>query len=196
MKPLLARGVFYCFFGLLLSACVNTQLAVHKLEPSVLKLQDSNTRNIYLHMKESSENTSLGHQFLFILFPVGRIQHQNPKAAILQEATTRLALSGFRVFESTDSSDYPLLNLSITSLQLSAYDFIFFRKIVCKIKLRAELWRRSSMPAKVWETSQSTHDYRALAFEPQLDHLFTSTLQASVVEALSEIGLYSGKKNP
>ena len=178
----------------LLSGCMTTTLQPTPILPAVSKLALSNEQPIALSVKNDLQEQVVGHQYLFIIFPFGRITNASVSTLIKNEAITGLTLNGFKVLERQEEPRIPLVEIVVRDLQLTAYDYIFFRRIVCKITLGGEIRHGISDKVRTWETTVSESATVSLAFEAELDRVLTRTKEAAIKDLLINLGLAKDSK--
>jgi hypothetical protein len=142
-KSLLTFSSILLLFCSFFSSCITTQLPPPKPRSANLKFAKTNLyRSIYyrtLHTNFGSETTALkistsscvGYQFAFFLFPVGRVCLKHPLLHLDSALRDTLIQKGFLLFTSS-SPNAPLI--TVNKVSLTAWDFFFTRKLVCKLK--------------------------------------------------------------
>ncbi len=173
---------------LFLAGCLHTSLPPRQVLPDIYRLGRVAERQVQLETNsEVPEQSTLGHQYLFIGIPFGRISLADPKQALYESASRGLAQE--RIGITNASSAHPELKLSLEDLQLTAYDFIFIRRIVCRVRLKAEFTRPSSSAPLTKVFTATETDWVSLAFERELQRVLFRALDSSITTMSKEFGL-------
>lgn len=127
---------------------------------------------------------SSGSLFALLIVPVGSVVVSNPEIGI-GDAITRAIVK--------NPPDHPIngVELAINSLDLSAYDLLITRRIVCSIdaSIRIISAARKPIPHPL-PVNISISRYRALAFTPQLERVGRECFEEfgkAIVRSISEI---------
>lgn len=178
--------------ALSLAGCVLTAVPRAPISPEVFRLAASNDRAIRLDLSGPQETLSVGHQYLFIVIPFGRIVIEHPLDHLRTSAYTQASLSGLRPIvdvPANDSAfDTPRLEIRLQDIQVSAFDFLFTRHIVCDVSVEARLFAPgSSSPEKLAAGRVAETEFVRYAFEPELQRVFLRAMDGALHEAISQL---------
>jgi hypothetical protein len=168
--------------------CMTTDLEGRDLTPEVLRLAQHNPRPLSLHIACPVDDI-VGHQYLFVVFPFGRISV--PAAAqILADTTyTKAALLGYS--PSFVAAEGRQLAVQCDEISVSAYDFLVTRRVSIVVKLSARSRdRRGNWHAA--EVSEHSAEFRRFAFGPILEHKLAETFDIAVDKLLHKLETTGG----
>jgi hypothetical protein len=178
---------------LFLSACSSTALPRTSISKDIFELAAGNQAPILLEVSleegsASDQATGLvGHQYLFVAIPFGSVYLPSASETISNSMYQRLVLQGLKPITSKSHvfGALPRLHLKVTSLSLSAYDFIFTRKVAASLEGRATLFAASGEP--LWEMPFSAREseLRRYGFAAELEQALSKALE----EALTQVAL-------
>ncbi len=179
--------VLFC----LLSSCSTSNLYPPGVKPEVIALAESSNREIILKVTNSFQLDSLGHQYLGILFPAGEIRHEFLEQALLQKLYTELTLRGFRpridLERTPNNIKIDQLKVDLANVQLTAYDLLMTRKVVSKVKLKADFDSlRINVPIS-YTMSSAYSEYKTMPFKAQLQRILDKSLDASIKDLLNQL---------
>ena len=149
-------------------------------------------RPLVLNTNNRLKAAVTGHQYLLIAFPFGSVEVKNPQAIVHAAAATKLSLRGYRLLEagSTPPEDSPpTLNIDLTYMQTSAYDFIFFRKIVCMVEMTAVVTAPGGGPLRQWRGSGRSSAFKGVAFAPQLEWMLNRAVDSAMDDVIHNLRL-------
>lgn len=177
-----------------LSSCSKTVLSDlilidSKLESDINQLSSVNRRQIRVLVESNKDLITLGHQYLLLIFPFGRIVL--PANSQLPRSSTKkvLALKGYRVIHCHDQSQNPDLIIRVKRLTLTAYDLLFFRRLVARVALEAKRRKIDGTYTSLIETTQSKSDFAKFGFSQQLTPLFRQTFEDTLNKLLPALNL-------
>lgn len=190
------RNTFYLIFFFIIcltAGCLNTNLKSEPILKQIKSLLISNKRLIGLRIQDLTDSEIIGHQYLFIILPFGRIKAPQLSEQLINQAQTTLAIKGYspKIASSNNQIDfdYPAIHISIDAISLTAYDLIFMRKIVCKLDLSAKLISPDKTIMRDEKTTTYQSKYVSFAFEPELSNILRVTIDRSISELLNKIGV-------
>ena len=82
-----------------------------------------------------------------------------------------------------------ILKVEITRVRASAYDLIFFRRILCEVGLRATLVSSAGVLLHASESEGRSSSLKAFAFTPQIEWELTKAVNAASENLLSQLRL-------
>lgn len=180
---------------LILSACVKTNLNPPPVLGKVFELHQLNQKSLDVKIEPNIHNFTLGHQYVFLFFPFGKIKSQISSDPLNNLFFTELVLNGHKpnaplkdLDNSTIKVANPLLEVNILSQQVSAYDFLVIRRISCSIELEARL----TLPKNIERLALVSTNYseiKTYAFQPQLEKVYNQCLVDIVSKTIQELRL-------
>ncbi len=180
------RLVTYLLVLSTLSGCLVTPLKTPQLPRNLYRLQALNQRQIQL-LVSPIKDTTLGRQYLMFFIPFGRITDQSPAKSLYDLAFQELAVRGYKTV-SSDTSPTRSLSISIGTISLNAYDFLFFRRIVARVELTLQLNGR-----KLEFVNATKSKLTQSAFAPELSALYHQSLSEALAKGFNALGLESDK---
>ena len=172
------------------SACAVTFVSGGQIPKQVLQLAESNTSQIGITANNFSKQEDIGHQYLFFLFPMGKIKIQNPVLMFSNKVYERLAVYGYKPSLSRIQGA-PNVKIDLVKIQLSAYDLLFTRKIYCNMKIEIEAYDEAGNLRAAGSGIARESLYKSMAFKRELEYLLNKCLEQSVNKALSSVGIRS-----
>lgn len=160
----------------MLLGCAHTRIAPRHIPPEVLRLVELAQKRVSIKV-DCPIDEIVGHQYLLIFLPFGRISVAEIEDHLKHALVTELSQLGIAPFYVKHDKDADFV-VRCDSLSLTAYDLIFFRHIVSNISLRlvSNRFSNNELPFTLNESQ-----YRAFAFHPQLERvlqkLFTTAAQ-------------------
>ena len=184
--------------GFLLALCCCAQTTIHGglLDPQVAKLVNLNQHRLGLRVLLANDltgkNRTNGHQFVFLFLPLGKVVIEHPDNALFTELYSALTLRGYKVVPAlqtqVNSPNFPVLEVTLEQLTLSAYDLFFTRRLACSLTLNAKLWREDGAQL-IGSTSINESKYRSLGFRPQLEGLLRHSFDQGISDLFVKLGL-------
>ena len=184
---------------LLLCGCLRTLLPPPTLPLGLDELNRHNSRQIVLNTEIQTSGLAeigVGYQYLFIVVPFGRVEIQDPIEHINQLALRNLALRNWQVVPISHQANSALrahssysLSLAVASLNLNAYDFLFFRRIVCSIQLKGTLLNRKSGEVRSATVEGKSARLRSFAYKEQLDIELHNASEEAMAQLVEQLGL-------
>lgn len=205
--------IFFSLSSTLLnSGCLRTRLEPISQTEQDQRLAQSNAHKPLLTSISYDFNSPLttGHQFLFIFIPFGALEIEQANSYMQPILFRQLALLGFQPIACTDASPNSLdtqtacldpdknspqryLKIDIRDIQLSAYDFIFFRRASCQLELEARLIKYDHGQSELLR-SRKTHfsdsQYLKLAFRPQMQRFMNKCLSDAIDDLMTNLPIF------
>lgn len=184
---------YLCLLGILgsTSGCHRTTLNPKKFPAEIARLIAINKIPLRLHIEtDPPQDPGVGHQYLFVLLPFGRIETSDLSSTVHGIATHNLALRGYKVLPNVPiASDISAKTVSIriTSLGINAFDLIFVRRPVCKIMLSGTLYDEAALPVAHWKSKVSKSRFSRFAFEDTLEPLLYETISEALEDILTNL---------
>ncbi len=147
-----------------------------------LKLSALSRRPVHLLIDASTGTLHLGHQYLLIIIPFGRVALQDPTQFIFDRAFEALAIRGFRV-DNNNAAFAPTVRLQLEDLSVTAYDLLFTRRLRASIKLSLTTASADDTPLLHCSAQSEESTFARFGFAPQL----TQVLQRALDKALNEV---------
>ena len=139
-------------------------------------------REVQLEVSSAVEPaSSLGHQFLFIVIPFGRVVAPELTALVRESARTRLALAGIRAVSPAlggERGALPRLHLRIADASVTAWDLLLTRRASASLTLTATMSGAGALTAR-----GAADRFVTYAFARELG----AVLEAAVGEALDDL---------
>ncbi len=176
------------FFPLLLalslvaamSSCAHTRLSARIIPPEAERLAAVNNKALRYHV-DCAVDEIVGHQYLLVAFPFGRVSLEDPKKHLIQAIFKELAIAGYKPRES-DALRADLV-VNCTDLSLSAYDFLFFRRISANVELQVTDNRSGMIVPRAVRGSSGA--FKAFGFYQQLEHVWSEALNDAAHGAIT-----------
>ena len=177
-------------FILSMAGCAQTIINPAPADQKVEDLAALQTRILKVHIPKFPENYHLGHQYVGLIFPAGDIYLRSLSESLIPEIRQEFALAGWDAMVEIDppvvGSTPPIetlenvSELAITNLAISltAFDYVFTRKIVCDIDSTVTFSSsiENSIPL-VLPVSASSSTYSRMAFYPELENALHECLK-------------------
>ncbi len=155
-----------CLFFL---GCSIAALRAPNDDESFIRLSRANGRPIQLRLTYQPLSPRLGHQFVLLLLPFGRIELEQPENFFLKYAARSMAITGY---SPSAGPNLPQLHVEIIEASLTAYDLFFVRRIAAHLMARATLLSRQGEILSAAECRHEAASYEPFAFEPELSALY------------------------
>ncbi len=184
------RGWWAVFSLLLLTSCSTTGIPPTPPAEPVFRLASANQTVVYFRVAAPGRGI-YGHQYLGAVLPFGRVEVERPDADLRAAVFQALATRGYRPIEVPASAVLPPLGLefSLSDLQLSAYDALFFRIPYCRFTLGVVQSNGLGQERKRAQGGFSDYATRAMAFTPELQPLYYETLASAAATLIAELSL-------
>lgn len=175
--------------ALLLCGCMHTALEPESMDTEVLRLAALNERELVYEVHDETPVGLEGHQYLFVLIPFGGVEVDAPARYVENLLYMKLAMRGYKPIPKASSRKLPARTLvvAIRSIQVSGYDFLVTRRIVCKVLLRGSIVDRNGRELRYWEGSGTSTAFKRFAFEPQLRRQFNEAIEKGLNELFSNL---------
>lgn len=167
-----------------LSGCATTQLQAPADSAVYQRLSRANARPVSLSLQTSLKSSSLGAQFLLVMIPFGSIELGDPAGYFHRHAARALAFCGYSPVSAPDS---PKISVEIKDASLSAYDFLFVRRISGSLSARAVLHDSRGNIQRISEVSHDGESYQQFAFEPELSALYGRVVEETFSALFGEL---------
>ena len=156
-----------------------------------MELAALNSKAVGLVVERDSELADeVGRQFAYLVLPLGRVVLPELEQHLYDVAFSELAMRGFRP-ESVAKSVLlsPRLSFQVEDVALNAYDWLFLRKLSCRLELHSKLSSANGQLLGKWNSSVSEHEFAKQGFEPELRKLLNRCSERAVRESLDKLGL-------
>ncbi len=174
---------------LYLSGCLHTPLSPRPALPGLLTLNSLNSRPLRLEVT-SNTKPSLGHQFLFLVIPFGRISLPQSAEYLYNQLFEDLVVHGARVTPLLEHSfAIPKFKVEVLDINETAYDFIFIRWIRCSISVRVSYSPSHDIQGEPVEISESTSTLSPFAFRKELQQSLSNTVKKVSLRILPLAGI-------
>lgn len=171
---------FWLLLTIFLCSCAHTRVAARPIPDEAVRLATINGQPLSFHV-DCDVDEIVGHQFLFVIFPFGRISLEDPKKHLSHALYREIAVAGFSPHE-TEEKDANLI-VRCTDLSLSGYDYLLFRHIVATLELSIERpLIYASTPVVTYTRAGA---FKAFAFHQQLEHLWTQAAAEAAHSAVT-----------
>ncbi|MDC0358658.1 hypothetical protein OAO01_07575 [Oligoflexia bacterium] len=159
------------------------------MNQKVFELAAVNTAPLGLVIEGQKERFSAGHQYLFVIIPFGRVVIEDPSKYLERSAYTKLALLGYKPLVNSTGTRHKTLQIRIDSLQASAFDFLFFRRVVARVSLGASL--KDGLGNEIAEvTADASHaSVRKYGFHTELEYALDKSFSAALSDLFEQLGL-------
>jgi hypothetical protein len=115
----------------------------------------------------------LGHQYLLMAIPFGRISLESPADTIWSHLYTEAALLGVNLIQ-TQNPTSAELEITCSELSLTAYDLLFTRLLHGSIVLEVQ-YKLNGLTADL--VSDHDSEFRSYGLYPQLNRLYTRLMK-------------------
>jgi hypothetical protein len=160
------------------NSCVRTGLTADPAPRSLSKLAHLNNRPIRLEVEAPQSPISLGHQYLLIVIPFGRITLEEPKKYIFNLVYEDLVLKGFSPV--TAHGTKRELRVKLESMNATAYDLLFIRLVRCSVDLDI------NFNGLHFIAQGSASSFRRYGFKPQIEELLKAASKDAMQDMLSK----------
>lgn len=172
-------------FGMLSAGCLRTPLASTPLSEPTFRLAALGQRPVRVTVIGPAAPRSVGHQFLMVAIPFGRIELSDPVKAVERAAFAELAVAGIRPVIGPAGAGLPTVELRLKDASVSAFDFIVTRRVAAAVTVEAALHRAGSPTERiVVERSGDSSSLERFGFTPQLSAAFDDALHSAVRDAV------------
>lgn len=173
------RKIFLLTLMLSMTACAHTRIAARELPAEASRLIQLAPREVTYHL-DCPLDEVVGHQYLLVVLPFGRISLENPTLHLERHLQTALGESGIRAIPVSAASAQILV--SCQEMSLSAYDYLFFRQIVGRIGWHILPGGRSGITSFAVPARVRQSEIKAFAMYPQLEHRWHLVLEEAARE--------------
>lgn len=188
------HAVLHLLQGLLIAllsvGCTREKIEPTDFSPAAKRLLGMANQPIFLEVGAPQTDLTAGHQYVLVFMPFGRVILSQPARHLKNAAELALAERGYRWFSAgSDSEIKPRyhLALKLEAVQATAYDFIFLRRIVCRITLSAELRSSDERLLRLERAVGRSTSWKRFAFAPQLNYVFNRALTEGMRELLNSL---------
>ena len=169
-----------------LSACAHTRIAARPIPPEADKLARLAPRSIAFHL-ECGVDEIVGHQYLLLILPFGRISIEDPARHLANHLVVALAERGIAGYEA--SAEQASVQIRCEDLSLTAYDYFFVRQIVGRLSWSIDALPESSIDKPIVQRNR-TSALKAVAFHSQLEYQLHHLL-TEAAESISRSAVWS-----
>ncbi len=184
------RPIYLLIMVFFLSACTTTTLPPAELTEASIKLSNLNHKQLGLDVKSELTSARLGWQYILMFIPFGQIEAERPKDFVFNRAFSKLSLAGYNV-QPTWTNPPLTVVITIKDADLDAYDLLALRNVSGSLEIEVKLINRTGKLVLREDFSSSDNAWREFAFLPQLNYVFTRTVDSTidkVVEMLEQTG--------
>lgn len=168
------------FILLLFSSCTNTYISSSKIPNKVHELANQNKDAFGLIITPNSSNSTIGHQYVLFFLPFGNIKLEFYPYDLYKKLYTEITLLGYKPINIIDQNSrnvaYPILNININDISLTAYDFLITRRLVCKMNVSATISKNNRI-LNTWHGITHESEIRSYGFKPQLEKVYNICLK-------------------
>ena len=167
---------------LFLGGCSATPLMRPSLEPAVFELAARNPLPLRVAVYSAAPEM-VGYQYLLVVFPLGRVEVPAPAEYLRGALYHALVEQGVRPLAEDAESGGASLTVVISSIRVSAFDFLFTRRVRARIELEAAI--RNSSGTLLWHESRTgpSAELRRYGFKNEL----TAALDDAIAEVTTTI---------
>ena len=136
--PLTYRNLVGICFLLFLTSCVSTYLDGPPIGTDYTRLAALGKRNLVVAVNTAAEEITVGHQWVFLVAPVGTIKLHNSHQVLSAALFRNLAERGYRPkILPPDGENGGSPDITITDLELACAvpDLFFVRRVNCSVVL-------------------------------------------------------------
>ena len=175
-----------------LARCTTTSIAPEALSQDLIRLSSLNDHRLYLHVKNIQESEIVGHQYLLVVLPFGRVRSPSLTHFVFNTAFKDLTLAGERIIPASlplSKSALPLIEISIDDASDSAYDLRALRRVEASVTLTITLWLTPDIPA--WRKTLLGHysGYTKSPFSKELSNAFEKAIEDALSPLHDKIAL-------
>ena len=180
----------FCVF---LNGCSSTVVPLPPKDPSIDRLVAANRRSLDVTIVDRSgafESERVGFQYVVGFIPFGSVRLERPISTVCTIVENVLAFRGYRSVCNQDSSSSPFkLTLEITDISLNGCDFLFIRKPVADVTIRATLRNQQNDIVRFSESEESASEYTRFAFQDDLSRVLAEGFKKTLEKVTLELGL-------
>lgn len=166
---------------------MHTPLRLDRIPAATYKLSALADKDIWLEVHDphsSAEKDNLlplGHQYLFVVVPFGRISAVDPLQALFVKSAWLLSERGYRAHAVREKhSGAPLIKLKLQTFSASGYDMLFARKVTCSLELQAEIQLASGLDTRSARAQGESSALRPYAFQEELEYHCEKALELAL----------------
>lgn len=155
-----------------------------------LELAEGSTRSLKIKLELPNSDASVGHQYLLLLIPFGDVSLAEPAQHIFNPLYTKLTLRGYRpLLDDAVGRPVKTLRLIAENISVTAYDLIFVRRIVARLKMTALLEDEHGQVLQRWTSDVSERSFNSYGFKPQLQRCLDKAVDRALDESLDKLML-------
>lgn len=177
-------ALLLAFLSILLSGCLRTELQAPEPVPAALRLSRLGTP-LRLEISSRSSDVS-GTQFLLFVIPFGRSTLVNPDNYFTKASLAHFSQAGFNTLR-TNNNNQLSLQVEIKELSTTAFDFLFFRKVVARAHFEFLFLDRKGKVLLKQEVKETASDYRRFGFNKELNKTLHQAIERALTPTLSEM---------
>ncbi|MCB0311295.1 MAG: hypothetical protein KDD42_08670 [Bdellovibrionales bacterium] len=189
--PCALNRVFALFLILACTnGCLSTVIQSELPAAGLVELASGSSRPLKVYVKQTASNYAVGYQYLFFVIPFGVVRTPRLTDDIEQVLFRELSLKGYKpLIVSNEPEDQRTLIVELHEIDVSAYDYLFFRHIVSSVSFTGELRSFRSTSRRVGPVTGRATAFKEFAFGPQLEHYFQKSLTIATQNLLTELRL-------
>lgn len=165
--------------------CLKTELNPPP-QDGIARLLDVTPRTLSFTIVAPAEEATVGHQYVLILIPFGRIVVKSPYNLVRQELLAQGALAGFRPVPATGQA---ALRISLDEISVSGHDYLFFRRSTAVVRIQATLFDGSGHQRRQAIAMGQAGEFAKFAFEPELSRVLNDAAKTALADAIKQLGL-------
>jgi hypothetical protein len=169
------------------SGCFSTHLPATQIPSHLPRLIKLSEQYIPLIVTHNLSNEALGYQYLLFM-PISRIYVPHLKDTLVQRLTLHAAVNKYGLLVANQNpSSATRLEVSIESARLNGFDLLAVRRPATRVSVRATLYQ-SGKSVRECTTEQAVSDFRAFAFNQELQDVLDLAIDRSAQELVTCLG--------
>lgn len=165
--------------------CLSSELSNPPLPPKIFELAAANRRPLHVRVKLAEPGHSLGHQYLLIAIPFGRVRSDNVELIVERALYRSLSLRGYTPLLDQEPSAAPVLSVQLVEPQASAFDLLLTRHLSCSLELKGQFLSEDKQRDG---TGRGGYEqFAAFAFEREMSLCFTQALDIAIDRLLNDL---------
>ena len=172
-----------------LTGCVSTTIEREALPPEVFELAAVNSKRIGLRVVQDEIDNVVGHQFLLFFLPFGRVSIADPVKSVHRALYEELSIRGYKPIPVSNElqSSTDTLFVRLKSIQASAYDFLFFRRVFSRIEISGSIVSENGESLPQVNALSNVGLTKRFGFEKELNEVLQLALLESSRELLDKL---------
>ena len=169
-----------------LIGCLSTKLTPGKIQEESERLASLAGKEVFLEVSTDNVKGVAGHQYLFFFIPFGEVSTPHIAQSTGAAFYEALALKGVRALPQL-RAQINTVRVAVLSLRITAYDFFFFRRVVCSLEIEGSLIDVDGAPRRTWRTVIRQVDTVRFAFRADLERILDEAIEESSTEIVNEL---------